>query len=202
MKLVISTIPMKANSRALRYPVDGNSRIEYDGEVLFPVNGVLARTLGKREKARILLLVTRGEHSGENVEKFKEELQGINAGIGAELSFETLTFPFEPNREVCEGIVRDLISRLDRGDGITADITFGPKPLAIGVCAVLTFAEKFFDAKIEHVIYAKVRFEDNTPRDPMIYDLTPLHYLNKLIGAMECRSPEDAVKILEVFLSA
>ena len=49
MKIVFSNLPMKRELNAFRYRTEGNITIEYDGEVIFPVNSVLARTM-QREK--------------------------------------------------------------------------------------------------------------------------------------------------------
>ena len=69
------------------------------------------------------------------------------------------------------------------------------------------FAEKFFKAKIANIIYGKVDFvvdESNigktVPANPVIYDLTPLYYLNGVTNAMEYKSAEDAVKALDTIL--
>ena len=72
---------------------------------------------------------------------------------------------------------------------------------------VMNFAEKFFKAKIANIIYGKVDFvvdESNmgktVPANPVIYDLTPLYYLNGVTNAMEYKSAEDAVKALDTIL--
>ncbi|MDR2201760.1 MAG: hypothetical protein LBP26_03220 [Clostridiales bacterium] len=46
---------MKERSDRFRYKVSGNSTIEYDGEVIFPINGVLARTLKKDDEVKVVL---------------------------------------------------------------------------------------------------------------------------------------------------
>lgn len=48
---------MKKELHAFNYKADGNITIEYDGEVIFPVNSVLAKTMKKGEKVKVVLLV-------------------------------------------------------------------------------------------------------------------------------------------------
>jgi hypothetical protein len=67
-------------------------------------------------------------------------------------------------------------------------------------CA-LTFAEKFHAATVQNIIYGKVEFAEGKTLNPMIYDLTPLYYLNKLIGSMECKSAKAAEALLNDFFS-
>ncbi len=87
------------------------------------------------------------------------------------------------------------------------DVTYGPKPLPIIMFAVMNFAEKFFSAKIKNIIYGKVDFIDDgsgtgktKPVNPVLYDLTPLYYLNSVTNAMEYKTSEEAVKALDVLL--
>ena len=56
MKIVFSDLPMKKELHGFKYKVDGNATIEYDGETIFPVNSVLAKTMKKGEKVKVVLL--------------------------------------------------------------------------------------------------------------------------------------------------
>jgi len=203
MKLIIATVPMKKNVSSLFYPVVGNNLIEYNGEVYFPVNAVLAKTLKKGEKGKVLFLSTSGgaeNYSKDNIELFKAELTKINAGIGAELSWETIDVPFDPQIEIFEQLASGIISKFEKNCQVIADITYGIKPLPMILICALQFAEKFFDASILNIIYGKAEFnKQNEPINPKLYDISSLFYLNKLIGAMECESGEIALKILNDF---
>jgi len=203
MKLIITTVPMKKNVSSFFYPVVGNSLIEYNGEVCFPVNAVLAKTLQKGEQGKVLFLSTSGgteNYSKNNIELFKTELTKINAGIGADLSWEIIDVPFDPQIEVFEQLVSGIIAKFEKNCQIIADITYGIKPLPMILICALQFAEKYFDASILNIIYGKAEFnQQNKPINPKLYDISSLFYLNKLIGAMECESGEIASKILNDF---
>jgi hypothetical protein len=194
---------MKKNVSPLFYPVVGNNLIEYNGEVYFPVNAVLAKTLQKGEKGKVLFLSTSGgteNYSKDNIELFKAELTKINAGIGADLSWETIDVPFDPQFENFEQLASGIISKFEKNCQIIADITYGIKPLPMILICALQFAEKFFNASISNIIYGKAEFnKQNNPINPKLYDISSLFYLNKLIGAMECESGEIALKILNDF---
>ena len=56
MKIVFSDLPMKKELHGFKYKVDGNATIEYDGATIFPVNSVLAKTMKKGEKVKVVLL--------------------------------------------------------------------------------------------------------------------------------------------------
>ena len=203
MKLIITTVPMKKDISRLHYPVVGNSVIEYNKKVFFPVNAVLAKTMQKGERGKILFLSTSGgeeNYSKDNIKKFKDELVKINSGIEADLSWETIDIPFNPQNEVFERLISGIISKVEKGCQIIADITYGIKPLPMILFCALQFAEKFCNAAISNIVYGKAEFNrQNKPENPGLYDIASLFYLNKLICAMECESGETASKILNDF---
>mgnify|MGYP003507969652 FL=1 len=100
-----------------------------------------------------------------------------------------------------------MVAKLEDNAEIIGDVTYGPKPLPIIMFAVMNFAEKFFKAKIKNIVYGKVDFVDDgsgtgktKPVNPVLYDLTPLYYLNNVTNSMEYKSSEDAVKALDTLL--
>jgi hypothetical protein len=206
MKLVICGSPLQPVS-ALHYPVAGNSAIEYEGEVSFPVNAVLAKTMKAGEQVNVILIVTTGGtgDSRENVEVFKSELNRVNEAIGAMLRCDILEIPFEPTRNTFDLFLSDLIEKIPGGADIISDITYGMKPTVLPLFCALNFAEKFCDASIQNIIYGKVERNKQTGKmteNPEIFDVTPLFYLNKLINTMECPDTETAKKILGDFFAS
>lgn len=209
MKIIFSNLPMKKELLAFNYKADGNVTIEYDGEVIFPVNAVLAKTIKQGEKVKVVLLSKMDieGNSAINAGIFQKELNGINRGIGADIEYITLATPFEETRNVHEMLLRDMVGKIENGAEIIGDVTYGPKPLPIIMFAVMNFAEKFFSAKIKNIVYGKVDFIDDgsgtgktKPVNPVLYDLTPLYYLNFLTNTMEYKTSEEAVKALDVLL--
>lgn len=204
-KIVFSNLPMRRDLCPLKYPVDGNSTIEYGGKVIFPVNSVLARTLKKGDDVKVVLLSKTDidGNSALNAGLFQQELNEINRKIDANIEYVTLPTPFEERRDIHETLLKDLIEKLEDNAELIADVTYGPKTLPIVMFSVLAFAEKFFKCDIKNIIYGKVDFPNgsNKPENPLIYDLTPLYYLNAVTGAIECNDSSEAVKILDTLLS-
>jgi hypothetical protein len=195
---------MRIEATPHHFPVNGNKSIEYEGKVIFPVNAVLARTLQKDEKAKVIFLSITGstQNAGaENIARFRDELDSINKKIGAVLFYETIEAPFDPRKAVFEQLIGDIVSRLEPKSRIIADITFGSKPIFMSVFCALTFAEKNFDARIQHIVYGKADFIEGKPCNQELYDIAHLYYLNKLIGSMECKNAESAVRLLNEFFA-
>ncbi|GHU06463.1 hypothetical protein FACS1894147_13190 [Spirochaetia bacterium] len=95
-----------------------------------------------------------------------------------------------------------MVDELTDGAAVYADITYGTKSMPIIVFGVLNFAEKFFNADIQNIVYGKVDFDkDNNPINPELFDMTPLFYLNSLANTMECKDSDQAKKMLASILS-
>lgn len=204
-RIIFSTLPMRKELIKLNYKVDGNSTIEYDGEVVFPVNSVLARTLKREDNVKVVLLskLDAEGNSAVNAGMFQKELNEINADIGANIEYITITTPFVETRDVHEKLMREMIGKLEQDAEIIADITYGPKPVPIVMFAVMNFAEKFFNCEIKNIVYGKVDFVagKKVPENPVLFDITPLYYLNSITNTMEYNSAEEAVKALDILLS-
>jgi hypothetical protein len=213
MKLIINILPMRPLKEIVpnRYPVDGNKAIEYDGEVRYPINAILAKTLEKGEEAAIIFIATTGENSfyEEQETAFRAELDTINATIGAKLNFDIIKMPFVPAKSTFNKLLTDLTDKMQslssarQGVKIFVDMTYGIKPTVLPLFCALAFAEKFCDAVIEYAVYGKVDFNKET-RDtehPMIFDVTSLYYLFKLIGTLEAPNAEAASKLLKDFFA-
>jgi len=205
MKTVIISVPMKQEVETIQYPVDGNKSIEYEKPVCCPINGVLAKTLKKNEKVKVIYIITKGENSDCEQKKrtFIEELENINKEIGAVLSYDTIEIDFEPTKKTYNKIIIDLAEKIPENAEIYADTTFGFKAIPLSLFCALRFVEEFREAVVQYIIYGKVEFDKETrkPKNPMLYDITSLYYLFKLMGTMGASNADDALKTLKDFFA-
>ena len=207
MKTVIVTIPMippeKVN--AMRYPIDGNKTMEYENPVRYAINGILAKTLEKGEPVKVILILTVGENSeyAKNQKAYIEELEKINAEIGAVLSYDTVEIGFLPTKHTYNKLITDLAEKIPENAEIYTDITFGFKPETISLFCAFRFAEEFRDAVVQYIVYGKVEFNKETgkPEHPMLYEITSLYYLFKLMGSMGASNAESAMETLKDFFA-
>lgn len=210
-KIIFIDIPMKDMEAAHNcqcYAHAGNAGCEYDGKVVFPINAVLAEKLKSTDEVKAVLLKTRTQsgNSNRNAELFQQELDKINASIGAQIFYEEIETDFVVTKQNHEKRLRDMLSKIEDGAQLYADITFGQKPLPMILMCVLNFAEKFFNTDIKRIVYGKVDFVKHSdgksyPENPELYDVTSLYYLNNLVGAMEATSGESALKSLDAFFA-
>ncbi len=204
MKIVFTSMPMKKDLHAMKYPVPGNTDLEFDGEVIFPVNAVLARDLKEGEKVFVVMLMNKSGSSEENANKLKAELDKINSAIKADIQYIKVEEEYEETKDIHESRFRQLIAYLEEGAEIITDITYGQKTLPLVLFSVMNFAEKFFDCDIKYIVYGKVEFDKGNnliEGSQKIYDLTSLYYLNALTSAMEAPDGKAAIKILDRFFA-
>jgi hypothetical protein len=207
MKTVIVTVPMKPphEVEAIQYPMDGNKDVEYDKPVRCPINGVLAKTLKKEEQVKVIYILTTGENSEceKNKNFYIDELEGINKGIGAVLSYDTIEIDFEPTKKTYNKLITDLAEKIPNNAEIYVDTTFGFKAIPLSMFCALRFVEEFREAVVQYIVYGKVEFNKETrrPEKPMLYDITSLYYLFKLMGSMGASSAENAMETLKDFFA-
>lgn len=209
-KIVFVDIPIKEMGETDKqcYANTGNMVCSYSGKVIFPINAVLSEKLKQNDDVKVVMLktITEKGNAGKNAGLFQQELDGINASIGAKITYETVDTDFVETKENHEKRLRTMLSKVEDGAEIYADATFGQKTIPFVLMCVLNFAEKFFDADIKNIVYGKVdhvKHDDgNTyPENPELYDITSLYYLNNLIGAMEAPNGEVALKSLDAFFA-
>ena len=205
MKVVICTIPYMLPKKVypMVYPVAGNKAIEYDKQVRCPINAILAKTLKKGEKVKVIYIMTTGENSycEDNKETFIKELEGINAEIGAVLSYDTVEIESKPVKRTFNKLITDLTKKIPKNAELYTDITYGFKPEVLSLFCALRYVEEFHDAVVEYFIWSQLETNKKTGKkeNPMIFDITSLYYFFKLIGSMGNATPEKASKILKDF---
>jgi hypothetical protein len=207
MKVVIITVPMKRSDKVelVLYPVDGNKAVEYEKPVRCPVNGILAKTLKKDEQVKVVYIMTIGGNSEceQNKKNFITELEEINKGIGAVLSYDTIDIEFLPTKQTYNKLLTDLSEKIPENAEIYADITYGHKPEILSLFCAFRFVEEFRDAVVQYIVYGKAEFNIKTEQieHPMLFDITSLYYLFKLIGTIGSADAESASKMLQDFFA-
>jgi hypothetical protein len=204
MKVLIVTVPMKSKIEAVKYPVDGNKAIEYEKSVYCPVNGILAKTLKEGEELKVIYIMTSGEYSDceKNKRLFMEELNGINAEIGAIINYDMVEIEFKATKKTYNKLLTDLTEKIPENAEIFTDITFGFKPEILSLFCALRFVEEFRDAIVQYIVYGKAEFNrEGQIENPLLYDITSLYYLFKLIGTIGTTDFENASKMLKDFFT-
>lgn len=205
-KIIFVSLKMADDMRKRVYPVDGNSFIEYSGEVYYAINAVLAKTMKSGDDIKVILLETNaGDKAGaKNAQLFMNELNGINSDnkIGAKISYEVIPSDFITSKDKFNNLYLKLIKNFEKESELSADITFGPKALPLLIFTAMQFGEKFFDCSIGNVVYLKAEYKNNVLVEgtQLICDYTPLYLLNSFTNTIESSSGENAIKAVEALV--
>lgn len=199
-KIVFVTLMMADDMHKRHFPVEGNTFIEYPGEVYYAMNAVLAKTMQTDDDIKIILLHTNaGDKAGsKNAELFKTELNELNT-VGAKISYEEVESDYVVSKNQFKVLYKKLIKYLENEAELSADITFGPKSLPLLIFSTLQFGEKFFDCSIGNVVYQKIDIEKGKPVEgtQLLCDYTPLYLLNSFTNTIESSSGENAIAAVE-----
>lgn len=199
-KIVFVTLMMADDMHKRHYPVDGNSFIEYSGEVYYAINAVLAKTIKSEDDVKVVLLETKaGDKAGtKNAQLFMDELNELNS-CGANITYEVIPSDFIESKEKFKDLYKKLIKTVENEAELYADVTFGPKSLPLMIFAAMQFCEKYFDCSIGNVIYLKTEFKNGKVDESsqIICDYTPLYMLNSFTNSIECSSGEKAIAAVE-----
>jgi len=206
MKGVVITVPMRQPDgvKAVVYHAHGDKALEYGKPVRFPICSLLANVLEKGEQVEVIFIMTASENSKceQNKQNIIEELNGINADIGAELSYKTVEIDFEATNKAYSKLIIDLAEKIPNNAKLYVDVTYGSKPEAISLLCALRFAEEVRNSDIEYMVYGKAEFDANgNPVNTEIFDTTSLYFLFKLLGTMRAANPETALKVLKDFFA-
>ncbi|MCR4626400.1 MAG: hypothetical protein K5640_02005 [Treponema sp.] len=203
-KIVFADISMQKNLKSVCYKGTGNSYCGYAGNVVYPINAVLAEKLKKDDIVKVVLLKTNGDKSRveQNTNIFKNELDEINRNINAKIEYVELQSEYSEEKENHEKRIMAILGQIERKAELYGDITFGPRTVPMIMLCAFAFAEKFYEADIRNIVYGKVEFgNDGKLENPELYDLTSLYYLNSLTYNMQANSAEKALKSLEAFFA-
>ncbi|MBR6200069.1 MAG: hypothetical protein IKQ61_07410 [Spirochaetales bacterium] len=208
-KIVFCCLSMKSRTELSpqNYSNTGNAECGYNKAVIYPINAILAEKLHKGDEVKVVLIKSnpidnnKKDSSNENINIYKEELNGINANIGAKIDYEVIESDFKETKENHETRYREMLAQIEQNCELFVDMTYGPRLIPMILMCVLNFAEKFFNADIRSIIYGKVEFVNGKAINPELYDVTSLYYLNNLTNVMTADSGEDALEALDEFFA-
>ena len=136
------------------------------------------------------------------MELFRQEFDRVTGGKNPDVTEEVIELKKTPIKGEFEKLTGRLIDAIGDNAEIIADITFGSKPFPFVLLCAINFTEMFKGASLLYLVYSSVDWSAGPPPcNPMIYDITPVYYLQKVIGAMENRNPETARKMLTDFFA-
>lgn len=202
-KTLLCNIKMKNRATKTVYASEDESMPVSNTEVRYPVTSFFEETLTPDDAVTAILIV-KNDDNGEtetNIADCKEEMSEMASKIGVELNYKIIYTDFKETLKTHEKLLMDLIEILEENTKITADMTYGPKDLAIVLFGALNFAEKYMNCEVENIIYGQADFVDGKATNTRICEMAPLYYLNRITNTVDCKSAEEAKKMMNLLLN-
>lgn len=212
-KIIFINVPLQ-QIPSTKYKIIGNSNFEYSGKVMCAIDSILAKTLKKDDDVKIVYVKEEQSQQNNEDKKMRKELEEINKNIGAKINFKLICKPFEETQDTHEQLLENLIDELEENAEVSADVTYGTKPLSFIIFNILTFAAKFCNADINNVVYSKVEYEKASTgktildengkpkvKNGTIFNLSPLYYLNSISSTIKCKNMNEAKQIIKKIIN-
>lgn len=202
-KIVFVTVRMKDDYEKIKWPVAGNSFIEYPEPLYFGISGVLAQTVTAEDEVTVYPIITKGgDNAGQkNANLLKQELED-KVTIAKKLEIIPINCDFSEDKLKFKELYKALIRKLESDAELSADITAGTKSLPLLIFSAMQFGEKFYDCSIGNITYQKVEFVEGKIKEhsEQLCDVTPLYLINSFTNTIECSSGKDAIAAVDALL--
>lgn len=205
MKKFITYIPMQVGNNLLKakYISNGNSKLNTDFEVTFPIECAINGYCESNEKIMLIALMEIDNvDCAENLNLLKSNIEKITSPQNIEVVISKVYISPEETAKNHLITFKNLISFFENDDELYACITFGTKPTPIIEMMALNFAYKNLkNITIGSIVYGKVNRQHNNPVSYYIYDITALFFMNNIVDTLSALNAEDAYSKIEKILS-
>ncbi len=186
-KVFLSTISMQ-KVEAFVY---ASEEYKKSSATAFPITILLENNCQKGDEAAMLTIVTEG--GGDNIAEanygdFRRQVLAIAERQGIRLELIKVGMSARSNSDSHRRLYAALLEKLQDGDEIHADITYGFKSTPIVIFAAMNQAYQLKpDIDVAEIMYGNL-YNGSREKTPELFDVTSLFYLNSLsgiLGAME-----------------
>ena len=165
----------------------------------FPIISVMSKFWNIGEEIRIIAIKQKKADCEKNLKYFKESL--INK-LGVENPDSIIDLiEIEDNEYSSTHLYtfKEIIKRIEDGDMLYVDITYGTKPVPMIQMMVLNYINQYRNnVSIECICYGKFFFKEKRAE---LYDVTSLFYMNGIVNSLSKIDAENPVEIIETLLS-
>lgn len=201
-KIIICNVTMKEFVKPMVYESDDKSLCTSRQPVTYPILSCLSGLLSSDDSVKIVLLCKCDPNGNylRNVERFKKEFSERCGSVVPDPEYRILNTEFDEGKDETEKLLLKLVAECEDGTEIISDTTYGSKTMPVVLLAALSFAVEHLACKVQYVFYGQVYFQNETPTNPRLCNLSYLIYLNSLLNTLRCDAPDKARKALDMLL--
>ena len=204
MKKFITVVPLQKDGQLKKYVYRamGNSRLQLDTAVTFPILTAMHGYLEPGERSKLVALWQDTEDGRRNLRILREQMEEVCAKRNLALpELDSVKIGMEDTVSTHADNFRKLIDRVEDDDELFACITFGTKPASQTVLMAVQYAYRIKrNASISCIVYGGVdrsMGEDPTQWAPAVYDETALAQLDEIVRLLADRgvsNPREAIR--------
>lgn len=175
-----------------------NLHLDENIETSFPIVPMIKNRESKNEPVKVIVLRTLNKDTEVNFEKFKNELKeiGLSEDVITEIGIS------ENQLDVIDkSFILKLIDEIPEDSLVTADITYGTKPMSAVILYAANLIEKIKFVEIDKVVYGGIVRENGVKVGDALYDLTSFIYISKIVDNINALGVTDKRKLLEELLN-
>lgn len=200
MKKFIATIPRQPENRLHDdiYLAADNKKLENNIRTCFPILLLINAFCELGDD--IVVEAIYAEDYGDcklNYARFASALDNICKNKGITYKLNTVNIPVDESTNTHLESFSKLIERIENGDKLYADITYGTKPTPIVEMMALSYGiQTKDDVSVECICYGEM---DHNLMKLRIYDVTSLFYMDEIVNSlakMKIHNPSEVIKSL------
>lgn len=199
MKNFIMTVPMQApaNLHKTKYISMGGKELESEYETCYPVFTALDNTVDADEEIKLTLIVVDHDNARSNLASFLDELKDFAETRSFTYKIQKLDTPYDESTDTHLELFGKVIDSIAPRDEITADITYGSKPMPMIISMALSYAKNNISGTdIQRIIYGRYDFVHNKA---FVHDVTALFYMNSVVeklGHTKAENPRNIIRTM------
>ena len=178
-------------------PVD-NSLLKF-GPTRFPAIPLINAHLEMEDAVEVITVTYDIPECHHNLSLLEDEINKVCSAKNATYRLDSILVPFDDSIKAILNVYQELIARVDDGDDLYADITYGSKPMPIVLTMALQYAYRTKrEVSIECVVYGQISHHRET-KDARIYDVTALVQLDEIVRLVaDCgvSNPAAAISLI------
>lgn len=202
MKKFFTAVPLQHRADGLKlldYQAVGNSRLQMDAPISFPILTAVNGYAQPGEDFRLIAVMPDAEATRRNREELSAQLSALCARRGLSCPGGVETVLTEDSQTVAAhaGTFQKLLDYVDDEDELFACMTFGTKPLSQAMMLAMQYAYRVKrNASISCVVYGEVN-RGGAGESGKVYDMTALIQLDEIIHMLAERGVADPKRALE-----
>ena len=170
------------------------------GSTHFPAIPLINASTEEGDEVKVISVTYDTPNCHRNLGLLEEEVARVCSERNATYILESIEVPFDDSIKAILNVYQQLIVRVEDGDELYADITYGSKPMPIVLTMALQYAYRTKkNVSIECVTYGQISHHKET-KDATIYDVTALVQLDEIVRLMADGNISDPAGVIDLII--